>query len=109
MAYRQATAHRCDFSRTPALSGTTTAARTIKAPAVARAQGVAAKLGALPPVLDALPRCGQQCRATGPGTVEGRARIAAALLIASVVALPAPFSPRHPPTPPHTPMPTPPT
>src|SRR5258708_5313663 len=94
MWYRRATANRRDFSRTPALSGTTTAARTIKAPAVARAQGVAAKLGALHPVLDALPRCGQQCRATGPGTVEGRARIAVALLIASVVAVPAAFSPR---------------
>src|SRR5260370_17395843 len=106
MWYRRATANRRDFSRTPALSGTTTAARTIKAPAVARAQGVAAKLGALHPVLDALPRCGQQCRATGPGTVEGRARIPGAPLIASVVAAPAAFSPRDPPHPAHSLTPT---
>ena len=85
MWYRRATANRRDFFRTPALSHTTTAARTIKAPAIARARGAAAKLDALHPVLGALPRCGQHCCSTGPGTVEGRARIAVALLIASVV------------------------
>ena len=85
MSHRRATANRRDFFRTPALSGTATAGRTVKAPAIARAQSAAAKLGARHPMLGALPRCGQQCRSTGPGTVEGRARIAVALLIASVV------------------------
>jgi|SRR6266853_3682339 len=94
MWYLRATANRHDFFRAPALSDTATAAKTIKAPAVARAQGAVAKLGVLHPVLGALPRCGQQCRSTGPRTVEGRTRIAVALLIASVVAAPAVFSPR---------------
>jgi acetamidase/formamidase len=94
MSHRRAAANRRAFFRTPALNGTTTAARTIKPPAIARAQGVAAKLGALYPVSGALSRCGQQCRSTGPGTLEGRARIAVALLIASVVAAPVVFSPR---------------
>jgi acetamidase/formamidase len=94
MSYRRATANRRGFFRTPAVSATTTADRTIKAPAIARAQVAAAKLDALHPVLGALPRCGQHCRSTGPGTVEGRARIAVALLIASVVAAPVVFSPR---------------
>ena len=65
MRYRQATANRREFFRTPALS-----ARTIKAPAA---------------VPGALSCCSQLCRSTGTRTVEGRARIAAALLIASVV------------------------
>src|SRR6267143_6678149 len=93
MRYRRATANRREFFRAPALSDTATAARTIKATAVARAQGTALRLGALHPVSGALPRCGQQCRSTGPRTVEGT-RIAVALLIASVVAAPAVFSPR---------------
>jgi hypothetical protein len=79
MRYRQATANRRDFSRTPALSGTTTAARTIKAPA------------AMP---GALYCYSQRCRSTGTRTVEGKARIAVALLIASVVAAPVVFSTR---------------
>jgi acetamidase/formamidase len=94
MSYRRATANRRDFFRTPALSDTTKAARTIKAPAIARAQSAAAKRGALHPVLGELPRCGQHYRSTGLGTVEGRARIAVALLIACVVAAPVIFSPR---------------
>jgi hypothetical protein len=94
MRYRRATANRRDFFGAPALSDTATAARTIKAPAVAGAQGKALRLGALHPVSGALPSCGQQCRSTGPRTVEGRTRIAVALLIASVVAAPAVFSPR---------------
>jgi acetamidase/formamidase len=79
MRYRQATANRRDFSRTPALSGTTTAARTIKAPAA---------------VPGALSRCSQRCRSTGTKTVEGRARTSVALLIAGVIAAPAVFSTR---------------
>jgi acetamidase/formamidase len=75
MWYLRATAHRRGFFRAPALSGTTTAARAIKAPAVARAQGTALRLGALHPV-----------------SIEGRARIAVALLIAGVVAASAVFS-----------------
>jgi len=94
MWYRRATANCRVFFRAPALSGTAIAARTIEAPAVARAQGAAVKLGALHPVSGALSDCGQQCRSTGPRTVEGRARIAIALLIAGVVAVPAVFSPR---------------
>jgi len=94
MWYRRATANRRDFFRTPALSGTAIAARSIKAPAVARVQGTALRLGALHPVSGALSYCGEQCRSTGPWTVEGRARIAVALLIAGVVAAPAVFSPR---------------
>jgi len=39
------------FFRTPALSGTAIAARSIKAPAVARVQGTEVKLGALHPVV----------------------------------------------------------
>src|SRR5215469_4661169 len=79
MRYRQATANRRDFSRTPALSGTTTAARTIKAPAA---------------VPGALSCCSQRCRSTGTKTVEGRARTSVALLIAGVIAAPAVFSTR---------------
>ena len=94
MWYRRATANRRDFFRTPALSGTAIAARSIKAPAVARVQGTEVKPGALHPVSGALSYCGEQCRSTGPRTVQGRARIAVALLIAGVVAAPAVFSPR---------------
>src|SRR6266481_5035601 len=79
MRYRRATANRRDFSRTPALSGTPTAAGTIKA------------LAAVPGPLSC---CSQRCRSTGTRTVEGRARTSVALLIASVVAVPAVFSPR---------------
>ena len=79
MWYRRATANRRDFFRSPALSGTTTTARTIKAPAV---------------VSGAPSGCSQRCRSTGTRIVEGRARIAAALLIAGVVAAPAVLSPR---------------
>jgi acetamidase/formamidase len=88
MSYRRASADRRDFSRTPALGGATTAK------AIARAQGAAAKLGALHPVLGALAGCVRQCRSAGPGTVERRARIALALLIAGVVAASVVFSPR---------------
>ena len=79
MRYRRATANRRDFFRTPALSGTATADRTIKAPTA---------------VPGALSCCSQRCRSTGTRTVEGRARIAVALLIASVVAAPVVFSTR---------------
>ena len=77
MSYQRATANRRDFFRTPALSG---AARAVKAPAVAGAQGTAVKLGAVHPMSGALPYCGQQCRSTVPSNVESRARIAVALL-----------------------------
>ena len=93
MSYRRATANHREFFQTPAPSGTNTAARTTKAAAMARTQGAAAKLGAMHRVLGALPRCGQQCGSTGIRTVESRARIAVALLIASVVAAPV-LSPR---------------
>jgi len=71
MRYRRATANRRDFFRTPALNGTTTAARTIKAPVAL-----------------------QQRRSTRTGTVEDRAKTSVALLIAGVVALPTVFSTR---------------
>ena len=79
MRYRQATANRREFFRTPALSGTTAAARRIKAPAA---------------VSGALSCCSQRCRSTGTRTVEGKVRISVALLIASVVVAPAVFSTR---------------
>ncbi len=69
MRHRRATATRRDFFRTPTLSDTTTAARTIKAPAALRRH-----------------------RFTRTRTVEGRAGASVALLIAGVVALPAVFS-----------------
>src|SRR5262249_54275942 len=93
MWYRRAIANRRDFFRAPAVGGTAIAAGTIEAPAVARAQGAAVELRALRPVSGALSYCGQQCHSTGPRTVEGRARSSAALLIASVIAAPAVFSP----------------
>src|SRR6266436_3652668 len=80
MRYRRATANRRDFFRSPALRGTTTTARTIKAPAVVSG----APFG-----------CSQRCRSTGTRTAEGRARTSVALLIAVVVAVPAVFSPRE--------------
>ena len=94
MCYRRATANCRDFFRTLAPSGTPIAARTITEPAVARARGAAARLGALHPVRGALFYRGQQCGLSGPRTVKGRARIAVALLIAGVVAAPALFSSR---------------
>src|SRR5215475_6335175 len=95
MCYRQATTNYRDFFPTPALTGTPTATRTITEPAVARARGAAARLGALHPLRGALFYCGQQCGSTGPRAVKGRARIAVALLIAGVLAAPALFSSRY--------------
>src|SRR5215471_15422874 len=92
--YRRASANCRDFLRAPAPTGTPTAARTITEPAVARARGAAARLGALHPLRGALFYCGQPCGSTGPRAVKGRARIALALLIASVAAEPALFSSR---------------
>src|SRR5215831_2406062 len=94
MWYRRAIANRRDFFRARALNGTAIAARTIKAPGVARVHGTAVKLGALHSGPGALSYWGHQCRSTEPGTVEGKARTAVALLIAGVVAMLAVSSPR---------------
>jgi len=94
MWYRRAIANRRDFFRARALNGTAIAARTIKAPGVVRVQGTAVKLGAPHAVSGALSYRGQQCRSTEPGTVEGKARTAVALLIAGVIAMLAVSSPR---------------